>query len=259
MSCVEFRFSVGGFARSISFSVDPDYHRYRFIYFYQHSRSIFAFLTSIVSYSYEREKRARALSLSLHGISGGFSLNLHKRTEWNGFSQVCFFSGKIYSYSIEEETFSTGFHLFQSSFFFFFPRIAGNAGGTNVCFRGNKSFFRTKSKEVVSREDGQSGERKIGAAICSENRPFLPAFPFKKRLPLPLVSQHRVSFQDLPLSSFLPLNYRGRKLRVRRGKLLFRRKVKDPLRAILHFTRITLDSDESDRKTVSKISSVHHR
>lgn len=142
---------------------------------------------------------------------------------------------------------------------FSLSRIAGNAGGTNVCFRGNKSFFRTKSKEVVSREDGQSGERKIGAAICSENRPFLPAFPFKKRSLLPLVSQHRVSFQDLPLSSFLPLNYRGRKLRVRRGKLLFRRKVKDPLRVILHFTRITLDSDESDRKTVSKISSVHHR
>ena len=148
LSCVEFRFSVGGFARSISFSVDPDYHRYRFIYFYQHSRSIFAFLTSIVSYSYEHKKRAHivclSLSFSFHGITRGFSLNLHKRTEWNGFPQVCF-SGKIFP-SIEEETFSTGFPPF---IFFFLESRGTQAERTFV--RGTKVSFERNRKRTTFR------------------------------------------------------------------------------------------------------------
>lgn len=83
-------------------------------------------------------------------------------------------------------------------------------------FEEQKFLSNGIERELLLGEDEQSEKRKIGAAICSGNRPFLPAFPFKKII---LVSQHRVSFQDCPpLSSFLFMNYRGRKLGPKRGK-----------------------------------------
>lgn len=133
-------------------------------------------------------------------------------------------------------------------------------------FEEQKFLSNGIERELLLGEDEQSEKRKIGAAICSGNRPFLPAFPFKKII---LVSQHRVSFQDCPpLSSFLFMNYRGRKLGPKRGKRcrerFTRAKVKNPPRGegILNFTRITFHpgfyprSNGIDRKISY---ALHHR
>lgn len=59
----------------------------------------------------------------------------------------------------------------------------------DVCSR-NKSFFLERNRKNYFLGDEQSGKREIGAAICSENRPFLPAFSFKKKENSSLLSRN---------------------------------------------------------------------
>lgn len=108
-------------------------------------------------------------------------------------------------------------HFPRDSLLFFFSfSNRGERRRNERLFEEQKFLSNGIERELLLGEDEQSEKRKIGAAICSRNRPFLPAFPFKKII---LVSQHRVSFQDCPpLSSFLFMNYRGRKLGPKRGK-----------------------------------------
>lgn len=47
-------------------------------------------------------------------------------------------------------------------------------------FEEQKFLSNGIERELLLGEDEQSEKRKIGAAICSGNRPFLPAFSFKK-------------------------------------------------------------------------------
>lgn len=131
LSCVEFRFSVGGFARSISFSVDPDYHRYRFIYFYQllpYYFRIFNEVVDIVSLQLYEHKTHTPICCLSFGIDRGFSLNPRRQMD-----PVSLFI-----------SFSTFFPFFSS--LNHRERSAKRRRARTVRSR-NKSFFRTRDRK----------------------------------------------------------------------------------------------------------------